>query len=186
MGKFYSDFSDSSSDFSDSDSELKKYEKKQKCGSDAKKHHHKKHHDKKDKKHHDKKDKKHHHSSCDTKSCDTSNKSYDMCNDACKLNCDTKVDVELKACPKVKCNEICQRNACFDVALDIETKPRCHITHKKSKKISDCKERCVFTVNIDCDYKCKPKIMNECHFPSATFDLEVDTKTKQICKTRKC
>ncbi|ARF08280.1 hypothetical protein Catovirus_1_330 [Catovirus CTV1] len=173
MGKYYSDFnSDSHSDFSDSDCELKKHKKH-----DDKK---KKHCDKK-KKHSDKKHKK----DCDTKStCST--KSWESCNDACRLNCDTKVDVDVLACPSVKCTKVCQKNACFDVALDIQTKPRCHITHKKSKKISDCKERCIFTVNIDCDYKCKPKILNDCHFPQATFDLEVDTKTKQICKARKC
>lgn len=173
MGKFYSDFSDSSNAFSESECEIKRYEKiyKKKC---EKK-------DKKDKKC-DKK-KKHRRHKEESISCDS--KSYDVCDDACRLNCDTKVDVDLEACPKVKCTEVCHRNASFDVALDIETKPRCHITHKKSKKVSDCKERCVFTVNIDCDYKCKPKILNQCHFPSATFDLEVDTKTKQVCRARR-
>jgi len=180
MAKFYSDFSDSDSDFSDSDFEIKKCDKK--CDKKHKKHHDKKH--KKHRRHHDKKHKKH--NDCDTKSSSCDTKSYDECKDACRLNCDTKVDVDLQACPKIKCNEVCHRNACFDVALDIETKPRCHITHKKSKKISDCKERCIFTVNIDCDYKCKPKIMNECNFPRATFDLEVDTKTKQICRAKRC
>lgn len=105
--------------------------------------------------------------------------------DWCRLNCDTKVDVDVEAKPRIKCKEYCQRNACFDVALDIETKPKCYISHKKSKKISDCKERCIFTVNLDCDYKCKPKILNDCRFPSARFDLEVDTITKQICKAKK-
>jgi len=169
MGRHSDIESLSSSDFSDSESEIvqKKHHKK----------HHKKH-EKKEKKSHKKQAKK-----CES-SCDE--KSFISCDDCCDMHCDTKVNVDLEACPSVKCTKVCQRNANFDVALDIKTKPRCHIVHKKTKRISDCKERCIFTVNIDCDYKCKPKILSECHFPQATFDLEVDTKTKQFCRAKKC
>lgn len=172
MGRHSDIESLSSSDFSDSDSEIVQKKQHKKVKNDKKdKKHHKKHHKKQQKK-------------CD-ESCDE--KSFISCNDGCcDMNCDTKVNVDLEAFPSVKCTKVCQRNAKFDVALDIKTKPRCHIVHKKTKRISDCKERCIFTVNIDCDYKCKPKILSDCHFPQATFDLEVDTKTKQICKAKKC
>lgn len=120
--------------------------------------------------------------------CNKVSISSDDClsNNDCVMACDTKVDVDLEANPTVTCKRTCSRSSNFDIALDIETRPRCSISHKSSTRVSDCKERCVFTVNVDCDYTCKPTILNKCSFPKATFDLAIETKTKQKIRPRRC
>lgn len=98
------------------------------------------------------------------------------------LRCDAQVEVDLFVKPRVKCTEICQRDAYFDLALNVTHKPTCSIRHIRSEPISDCLERCVFRVDFGSDFTCKPEILCKPTFAKAVFDLQVDAKTKQTCR----
>lgn len=112
----------------------------------------------------------------------THHRKPDHCEPKCKTTCDAQVEVAVKAEPRVHCTQSAARDCNFDVALDVETKPHCRIRHLGNKKLGRCKERCVFRVDLDIDYKCRAEVLNcpkEC---KAKFDLDAIVPIKQKCK----
>lgn len=106
--------------------------------------------------------------------------------DDCHLSCETGVDVDLSYCPRVRTKRFCKRNTSFDVVLDMCARPRCCIRQKhQQKKLGACREQCVFTVDVDCDFDCQPCIVKCKENPRASFDLEVDIDTRTRCHQRK-
>lgn len=101
------------------------------------------------------------------------------------MECDAKVDVDLDVFPRARCTEIAHSNASFDVAIEVDHRPECKIRHVRSERLSDCRERCVFRVDVQSDFKCRPEIVSKCPFSRATFDLHIDAATKQKCAIRK-
>lgn len=99
--------------------------------------------------------------------------------------CNKTVDVKLDYCPKARVKRRCARPASFDVVLDLCAKPTCCIRQKcETKSLGSCKQQCVFTVDLNCDFDCSPCIVKrECN-AGATFDLEVDIDSTTTCKAR--
>lgn len=105
----------------------------------------------------------------------------------CHTTCDADVDVNVDLTPKVHCTEKCHRNAKFDIELDIKAKPSCCIKKSHHERTHKCGHKCFFTVDVDVDFCCKPKV-SQCSSPSAKFDLDVrvDSETHCHLNKRKC
>jgi hypothetical protein len=103
--------------------------------------------------------------------------------DKCKkLTCCEKIKLDVDVLPNVKVSREKTKNASFDVALDIKHRARCvSVVPIKEKSISNCHGQCLFRVKIENDFDVVPKILNECRFPSAEFDVDIDAITKQKC-----
>lgn len=100
----------------------------------------------------------------------------------CKpATCSAKVAVETDVCTKVKCDEVCQRNAKYDVGVCIDAQPSCRIKPICSKQISPCRVECILQVDLDVAYKCKAKPFNGTSFPKAEFALDVTNDFKTRC-----
>jgi hypothetical protein len=105
------------------------------------------------------------------------------CKKPCQTNChkDTIVDIYSKA--RARAHELEKCSVDFDVELNVEAKPRCHIrdSHiKKDKK--GCAVGAVFNVEIDFDFcaevnLCKPIQKTSC-------PVRVDVETKHVTKVR--
>jgi hypothetical protein len=107
-----------------------------------------------------------------------SKKTKDCCQPA---DCQALVAVETDVFPEVTCDQICKRDAKYNVGVCIDAQPRCCIKEVKSKQISPCKIECVFEVDLGVDYTCKANPYNGCSFPKAEFALGVKNRFETRC-----
>lgn len=116
-------------------------------------------------------------------SVSSSSKSKSCAQDKCKkLDCHKKVKVDVDLIPQVKISKECNKNASFDVGVDIKHFPKCKIVPVKDKAISDCHGQCLFRVEVENRYEAVPRILNDCRFPTAEFSLDINAHTKQRCQ----
>lgn len=111
-----------------------------------------------------------------TRGCNTSKKHC-----SCRKSTKTRVNTQMKVCPKVNCRKVCSQGTKFDVDVDVQSNPRICVKNTKTRK-KGCGRVCSFEVHIQPGFSVKPKVYSPRCNAMAKYNVGVDVDTQTFCR----